>query len=234
MKSLPFRYWLASSISSSQSLSLQGSCAGSIVSRRSRSSRRGGRLTTILWLLPFIWVCGLSASPASSALFSDRYDADIRTAVKRWWPDYPHWTSWKAQLYQESLLDPAAVSPVGARGLAQFMPGTWAEVSRELGLGPVSPHVAKHAINAGAYYMAKLRHSWRSPRPNEDRHKLAQASYNAGLGNILRSQRACGMAVLYSEIIACLPQITGRHSRETITYVERIAQWRSMLERRGP
>ncbi len=132
------------------------------------------------------------------------------------------WRLWKAQLYQESLLDPDAVSPVGARGVAQFMPATWAEVSRAMGYVNVSPHMAGPAIDAGAYYMARLRRSWHSERSEADRHSLAAASYNTGLGNLLRAQRACGGAVDYAEIIRCLPDITGRHSRETITYVERI------------
>lgn len=99
-----------------------------------------------------------------------------------------------------------------------------------MALGLVSPHMAEPAIIAGAYYMARLRRSWSSPRPGEDRQRLAQASYNAGLGSLLAAQRACEGRLLYSEIVVCLPQITGQHSRETITYVERIARWHKMME----
>ena len=122
-------------------------------------------------------------------------------------------------------MNPDAVSPVGARGLAQFMPGTWADVSRQLKYGAVSPHIARYSIEAGAYYMARLRRGWSSPRPERDRWDLARASYNAGMGNLLKAQVKAGGAVLYADIIAALPQVTGHHSRETITYVERIHRW---------
>lgn len=183
-------------------------------------------------LSPFIFAAALWPSPCWSApFFTDRYDGEIARAVGLWWPDYPFPLAWKAQLYQESLLDPAAVSPVGARGLAQFMPATWAEVSKAMGWGLVSPHVARYAIEGGAYYMARLRRGWSSPRPQDDRHKLAQASYNAGAGNLLKAQRLCGNAVLYAAIIPCLERVTGpRNAHETRTYVERIARWWAMLE----
>lgn len=133
-------------------------------------------------------------------------------------------------MYQESRLDPDAVSPVGARGLAQFMPGTWRMMAAELRLGlDASPH-SEIAIEAGAYYMARLRRQWSSPRPQADRHKLAQASYNAGLGHLLTAQKRCAMAVLYDAIIRCLPGVTGRHSEETITYVTRIWRWWRLME----
>jgi membrane-bound lytic murein transglycosylase F len=111
---------------------------------------------------------------------------------------------------------------VGAAGVAQFMPATWREVCAQLGYGQVSPHVARYAIEAGAYYMARLHRAWSSPRPEHDRWDLARASYNAGLGNILKAQRRAGGALRYPAIIAALPDVTGHHSRETITYVERI------------
>ncbi len=167
---------------------------------------------------------------AADVVMTDRYDRQIRSAVSTWWGDYPFWAAWKAQLYQESRLRPDAVSPVGARGLAQFMPGTWSEVARQLRLPPEARADNNLAIEAGAFYMAQLRRQWSAPRPVEDRQRLAQASYNAGLGSLLAAQRACGGAALYSDIIACLPRITGRHSAETITYVDRIARWRAQIE----
>jgi len=160
----------------------------------------------------------------SASYFPDDYDREIKKAAEMYLPGVD-WRLWKAQLYQESRLDPNAMSPVGASGLAQFMPGTWADVSRQLGMEGLSPTMVEPAILAGAYYMAKLRTSWSSPRPDMDRHYLAAASYNAGLGNILKAQKRCEMLLLYDDIIRCLPSVTGRHSKETITYIERIKKW---------
>lgn len=179
--------------------------------------------------LGFILALACLPSQAWPAQFTDKYDAEIQRAVKRWWADYPFWTAWKAQLYQESRLDPKAVSPVGARGLAQFMPGTWNDVARHLGFAG-SPH-EDMAIEAGAYYMAKMRYIWRRNRSSGARHPLAQASYNAGAGNIIKAQALCNNARYWPEISACLHLVTGeRNAHETKTYVERIARWRKQME----
>lgn len=159
----------------------------------------------------------------------DSYDVLIQASVRNWWTDYPDWLSWKAQLYQESRLDADARSPVGASGLAQFMPATWAEISGELGYGGADAREANYAIDAGAYYMAKLRRAWAWPRPDEDRQALAQASYNTGTGNVLKAQRLCGGARSWAEISPCLRQVTGRDADQTITYVARIRLWRQEL-----
>lgn len=176
--------------------------------------------------------CSASSSRAASSLplSSSRYDDAIRSAVRRDWADFPDWLYWKAQLYQESRFDPGARSPVGAAGLAQFMPGTWADVSRELGWSGVSANQADLAIEAGAYYMRKLRRSWKSPRPELERHLLGAASYNAGAGNVIRAQAACGGARDWAEISPCLRSVTGNSAAETITYVDRIQVWRRQLE----
>ncbi|MGE3333605.1 MAG: transglycosylase SLT domain-containing protein [Rhodospirillaceae bacterium] len=149
--------------------------------------------------------------------------------MKRWWPDLPHWKLWKAQLYQESRLDPNAVSPVGARGLAQFMPSTWADMQRQLGIAG-SPH-DDAAIDAGAYYMAKLRRTWSAQRTPLERHDLAAASYNAGTGNILKAQTKCGGSKLWPQIAPCLAAVTGpANAHETQAYVERIHKWWRQME----
>jgi len=150
-------------------------------------------LYRILTVSLFISALALSSSAWSRPLSYDKYDECIQRSVKRHWVHFGPWYWWKAQLYQESLLNPDAVSPVGARGLAQFMPGTWDQITRELGWSGISSRAAGPAIEAGAFYMSKLHRGWSSPRPAEDRHFLAAASYNAGFGNLLKAQRLCGM-----------------------------------------
>lgn len=161
--------------------------------------------------------------------FPKQYDRTIKRAVELYLPGLP-WRLHKGQLYQESRLDPNAVSPVGAVGLGQFMPGTAGDIFPLLGYSAVDRRVAEPSILASAYYMAKLRKSWSAKRPEDDRHKLALASYNAGLGNILRAQRACDDARLYEPIMRCLPEITGRHARETIGYAPAIYRWFKIME----
>lgn len=72
-----------------------------------------------------------------------------------------------AQLMAESNFDPFAVSPVGAEGIAQFMPGTSASY------GLADPFDPVEAIDAQAHLMSDLIGRFGSPG-------LALAAYNAG------------------------------------------------------
>ena len=179
----------------------------------------------------FCWLP--SSADAQAALIDSKYDVEIVRAAKLWLPMWDHrW--WKAQLFQESRLRPDAVSPVGAQGLCQAMPGTWKDISRALRWGTVSPFVARYCIEGGAYYMAQQRRMWKSERPESDRRQLAQASYNAGAGNILKAQKACNGARNWPVIVTCLPRITGaKNTHETTTYVERIERWYKVLVASG-
>jgi len=150
-----------------------------------------------------------------------QYDLAIKAAAEQFLPGYD-WRLFKAQLQAESNLNPKAVSPVGARGIAQFMPKTWEEWSAKTGYKGASANDPYAAIPVAAQYMAYLIKQWSSPRPDIDRYCLALASYNAGLGNILEAQRKRSGALLYAEIMKGLPEVTGQHSKETITYVKRI------------
>lgn len=157
---------------------------------------------------------------SSHSQFSDRYDAQFKRAAIHL-PVGTDWRLLKAQCYQESRLKPTAVSPVGAMGLCQFMPGTWADMKRRYP-DLDNPWLAIQSIRAAAIYMRDLNNYWSSPRPWSDRYKLALASYNAGAGNLTKAQKLCDMNVLHAEIEKCLPAVTGHHSKETIGYVYNI------------
>jgi len=171
-------------------------------------------------LLALIWVLVLSPSVSYSQSFSSEYDLDFIKWSGYYMPGHDYRVL-KAQCIAESNLDPLAISHVGAMGICQFMPATWDETEQALKItgDPFNPSVN---IQLSSYYMQKQLRFWTSPRPSFDRKSLALASYNAGAGHLAKAQRKCNMVVLYSEIIKCLPDVTGRHSKETIQYVERI------------
>ncbi len=159
------------------------------------------------------------------------YDHIIKNAVSDHLPGVD-WRLLKAQLYQESRLDPNAVSPAGAEGIAQFMPATWGQVAREMRLpSQATPYLPQFAIPAAAYYMRKLWDSWTAKREQADRYFLALASYNAGMGNLLKAQKkatkAAGWPVNdYKPLIPFLELVTGRHNaRETVGYVRKIYEY---------
>lgn len=90
-----------------------------------------------------------------------------------------------AQLYQESGFNPAARSPVGAQGIAQFMPGTWAGHGRdENGDGRADPFDIEDAIPAAARYDASIAAA--VAKVPGDRVSLMLAAYNAGPGAVLQ------------------------------------------------
>lgn len=165
----------------------------------------------------------LAAAPALA--ISDRYDTEIMASAERWLPEYD-WNWWKAQIWQESRMKPDAVSPVGAGGLAQTMPGTFAdhyrEVSIAVGKDLIDRFDVEASLEVGAYYMRRCVLFWTTPRPRLERLKLGQACYNAGGGHLLKAQRLCGGALLWRGIKRCLPQVTGEHSTETFNYVSLI------------
>jgi soluble lytic murein transglycosylase-like protein len=97
-----------------------------------------------------------------------------------------------AQLYAESGFDPNAVSPAGAEGIAQFMPGT----ASSYGLS--NPFDATASIDAQAHMMRDLlRQLGTVP--------LALAAYNAGAGAVA----ACGCIPPYPETQAYVTRILG-------------------------
>jgi cell wall-associated NlpC family hydrolase len=89
-----------------------------------------------------------------------------------------------AQLYQESAFDPNAISPAGARGIAQFMPGTWPNwTSPQDGDGRQDVFSPADAIPAAARYDCALARQVSKVAGDPIDNMLA--AYNAGPAAVL-------------------------------------------------
>ncbi len=89
-------------------------------------------------------------------------------------------------IWKESRFDPNAVSPVGAEGIAQFMPGT----ARMRGLG--DSFDPDQAIPASAAYLAEMARNFGNLG-------LAAAAYNSGEGRVSRWLASGGFLPLETE-----------------------------------
>jgi hypothetical protein len=129
------------------------------------------------------------ATAAVQSFVPPQYAPIIARAAQRWQVS-AHLLA--AQIYAESNFNPFAVSPAGAQGVAQFMPGTAA------GLGLHNPFDAAAAIDAQAHLMHDLLARFASV-------PLALAAYNAGSGAVA----ACGCVPPYPETQAYVAKIVG-------------------------
>jgi hypothetical protein len=118
-----------------------------------------------------------------------RYAPLLARAAQRWQVS-AHLLA--AQIYAESGFNPFAVSPAGAQGIAQFMPGTAA------GLGLRNPFDPAASIDAQAHLMHDLLARFASV-------PLALAAYNAGPAPV----QACGCVPPYPETQAYVAKIVG-------------------------
>ncbi|WP_281411565.1 lytic transglycosylase domain-containing protein [Enterovirga aerilata] len=89
---------------------------------------------------------------------------------------------------QESMFEPAAQSPVGARGLMQLMPATAKATARKVGLEFDLTRLVDATYNAqlGAAHLGELMEYWKGS------YILTFASYNAGPGNVRKWIEAYG------------------------------------------
>lgn len=139
------------------------------------------------------------------------------------------WTMIHAISRQESQFDRQIVSPAGARGLMQLMPGTAREVAGKLGI-PYDPArlTSDPAYNVllGSAFFAQLLDSYGG------NHVLAVAAYNAGPGNVRKWLRNNGdprdPGVDVIEWIEAIP------FGETRGYVQRVLENAVVYDRLNP
>ena len=161
------------------------------------------------------------------------YDAHFTKYSKRYFGVGFDWRYFKAQAVAESSLREDARSSAGAEGLMQIMPRTFREIRRKNTAITGGAGQPRWNIAAGIWYDRQNFVVWTAERPLIDRLKFMFGSYNAGRTNILRAQRVAlddGLdATQWLAIEQGLPQVTGRRSRETVTYVARIFDIKGVL-----
>ena len=141
--------------------------------------------------------------------YGDKYDVD--------------WLLMAAQGYQESQLNQAAKSPVGAVGIMQVMPAT----GKDLNVGDIN--LVEPNIHAGVKYMRLMidQYYGKEPMTQLDKALFAFASYNAGAGRISQlrkeaAKRGLDPNVWFHNVEYVAAEKIGA---ETVTYVSNIYKY---------
>jgi membrane-bound lytic murein transglycosylase MltF len=141
--------------------------------------------------------------------YGDKYEVD--------------WLLMAAQGYQESQLNQAVKSPVGAIGVMQVMPAT----GKELGVGDINETEAN--IHAGIKYTRWMIDQYyaKEPMTKLDKALFAFASYNAGAGRISQlrkeaARRGLDPNVWFHNVEYVAAEKIGA---ETVTYVANIYKY---------
>ena len=145
-----------------------------------------------------------------------------------------NWRHFKAQAIAESRLKKNAKSHVGAIGLMQIMPMTYEEIIKRHRYIKGSRFSPQWNIAAGITYNRSIWNLFKAERPFQDRLDFTFGAYNAGKGNIIKAQKRAKRSGrnpnLWGSIEQILPEITGRHSQETLDYVTKIKSIKQILE----
>lgn len=163
-----------------------------------------------------------------------KYDTHFKKYTKRFFGPGFNWHHFKAQAVAESRLIKNATSKVGAKGIMQIMPETFKEIKRKSRDLKGSRGHPKWNIAAGIWYNRSLWKMWKAERPLQDRLDFMFGSYNAGKGNILKAQKIAKKQNMdpnsWKSIVKTLSRITGKHSTETIGYVDKIKHIKGVLK----
>jgi len=190
-------------------------------------SRRQTRTAVFAWLLlalGMLIAAGIGQARADIPRAALHHRADlVRIAHAEWGLDAPV-AAFAAQIHQESGWNPEAVSRVGARGMAQFMPATarwWCEVNK-LSADACQPSNPVWAMRALVGYDRWLYERVRGAS-EFDRLWAALRGYNGGLGWWQQEAKVAGSYERLAVDAACgQARRAAVHCRENLGYPRRI------------
>jgi soluble lytic murein transglycosylase len=120
-----------------------------------------------------------------------------------------------AVIFQESRFNPKAVSPVGAQGLMQFMPGTASTMAKETGRWPkYDIFDAETSVDFGAAHLRDLLRKYNGSV------EQALVGYNAGTGTADSWIRKN----IFDKIIH------SNSSGETVNYVKKVTNYQNVYK----
>lgn len=162
-----------------------------------------------------------------------KYDKYFSKYSKRFFGPNFDWHYFKAQAVAESRLKAEARSGVGAVGVMQIMPRTFGEIKRKNPSIKGNRKQPRWNIAAGIYYDRMLWKTFKAKRPFKDRVNFMFGAFNAGKGNIFKAQKIAREKKmnenLWKVMEKALPRVTGKSSKETIRYVEKIHMIKEVL-----
>lgn len=186
-----------------------------------------GALATA-WLL---WCGGFfsQAHAAQPPTAAQQYRSDLIRNVRLDWGLNAPVADFAAQLHQESGWNPRAVSPVGAQGLAQFMPATSAWIS------DIMPELkANQPFNPAWSIRALTRYDrwiWQRVNAADNCQRMAMtlSGYNGGLGWVQRDQKLAAQRGLdrqrwFGHVATVNAGRSAANWRENRHYPQRILQ----------
>lgn len=185
-----------------------------------------GRSRVIGWVVLVIAIVAVVTTahaqvPADAA----RYRLDLRRQAHMVWGLEAPVASFAAQIHQESRWRADAKSPVGAQGLAQFMPSTASWISGVYaGLRDNEPYNPTWAMRALVTYDKHLYDRVKAANPCE-RMAFALSGYNGGLGWVYKRQKlSSAPQYCLGQTCDINPGITPGNQRENADYPHRILQ----------
>lgn len=169
---------------------------------------------------------GPDAGPHIAGI-TERYDGYFRKYSKRYFGVGFDWRLFKAQAMAESGLHPGARSAVGARGIMQLMPSTYAQIAS------VRPNYQsiddpQWNIAAGILHDRWLWEYWTDKSVEDDHHRFMFGAYNAGEVTIARAQGVARRSKLdptmWPSVEQVAPRVRRWKYRETLGYVRTIQE----------
>lgn len=163
-----------------------------------------------------------------------KFDSYFSKYSKRYFGPGMDWKVFKAQAIAESRLKEKAKSHVGAKGVMQIMPKTFEEIKKKNPSIKGTREQPRWNIAAGIWYDKSIWDIWKAERSLQDRIDFMMGSYNAGKGNVIKAQKIAASKGLnpnlWKSIETVLPEVTRKHSKETIGYVQKIKKIKKVLK----